>query len=103
MKLFHILLSIYILALSSLSCTDVDDIHAKKVTSEISSGQPANPHEDETCSPFCICTCCGSMAVHFSEKTPVSPTEFVFSNFSFSQENDVIDISFSVWQPPKIA
>jgi hypothetical protein len=103
MKLFYILFSIYILALSSLSCTDADDIRTKKVTAEISSGQPANPHEDETCSPFCICACCGSMAVHFSEKIPGKPEAFIFNKFFLSQENGVIDISFFVWQPPKIA
>jgi hypothetical protein len=103
MKLFHVFLSIYILVLSSLSCTDVDDISSKKITTEISTGQSSNPHEDETCSPFCICACCGSMAVHFSEKNPANTVAIVFNKYFLSQENEVIDISSPVWQPPKIA
>jgi hypothetical protein len=102
MKLLHIFLSIYILALSSLACTDADVSHVSSV-SEISAAQSSDSHEDETCSPFCICACCGSVAVHFSEKAPVKHQEFIFNRYFLSQESDVIDISFSVWQPPKIA
>ena len=103
MKLFHILLSVYILALSSLSCTDADISHAGKNVSEISIAQPSDSHEDESCSPFCICACCGSVAVHFSEKAPVKHQGFNFNKYFLSQESDVIDISSPVWQPPKIA
>jgi hypothetical protein len=101
MKLFHVLLSVYILALSSFACTDVD-VRAEKTTSQISARQPSNPHEDETCSPFCICSCCGSMAVHFLEKTPLKPREIIFNTCFPSPKSNTIDISFSVWQPPKI-
>ena len=102
MKLFHVLLSIYILALSSLSCTDAD-MGPKKVSTEISAGHSSASHEDETCSPFCICACCGSMAVHFAGKAPLKIEEIVFGKYFLSQEKNVINISFSVWQPPKIA
>src|ERR1700757_1815086 len=101
MKMFHILFCTYLLFLSTFSCTD--DFDTKKNpanTSQIENHQPSNPHEDETCSPFCICACCGSLAVHFLARMQQSLQEIVFNNFSITEEKNVIDISLSVWQPP---
>src|ERR1700751_461250 len=102
MKLLHLVFSIYLLFLSSFACTDEYGATNERAASQISTNQTSNPHEDETCSPFCICACCGSLAVHFSARMQQSPQEIVFNNFSIAEEKNVIAISLSVWQPPKL-
>jgi hypothetical protein len=102
MKVFHILLSVYILVLSSLACSDMEATTSKNETAQISSSHTTS-HEEEACSPLCICACCGSLAVHSSERIQQKPQEIIFQNFSPVEEKSVIDISLSVWQPPKLA
>lgn len=60
--------------------------------------------EEEQCSPFCICTCCGVTmnipkvlaAVTSQVETPVEV------NTSLPNIN-LEELSYSIWQPPKIA
>ncbi|MEI9955372.1 MAG: DUF6660 family protein [Ferruginibacter sp.] len=60
MKLLAILFSFYILLLPALPCRDSKECNTDKQTVMI---QPDNHdqhhHEDEGCSPFCSCACCG--------------------------------------------
>jgi hypothetical protein len=52
------------------------------------SHQPDNDHRDEadTCSPFCICACCG-----------------VVYNFEFYASNLNSNDFIYIWKPPKIS
>ncbi len=68
---------IYILFLCSMSCTDIHKDERKQIKSELS-GDCGNPHEHETCSPFCICFCCGSLGVDI-----VVLPEIIVSSFEF--------------------
>ncbi|MHB8259029.1 MAG: DUF6660 family protein [Bacteroidia bacterium] len=101
MKLFCFLFSTYILLLCSMPCTDIcnenkDDIIKCEILEN-----PVNPHENETCTPFCNCFCCGSIAVVMSVLSEVISTEFNSNKIFQPEIIKIRNVSFSVWQPPK--
>lgn len=85
-----------------MPCTDVHVKYDGTVKTEITD-QPANPHEDETCSPFCNCFCCGSIAVQVSVLSEIVSVAFkadrIFQTKIFQTKN----FPLAVWQPPKLA
>jgi len=84
-----------------MPCTDVcGDDKDNNIKLEISD-QPANPHENETCSPFCNCFCCGSIAVVVSVLSEIVSTEFRTEKAVQPEIIKIKNISFTVWQPPK--
>lgn len=101
MKLFYFIFSAYIVLLCSMPCTDAhNDDQYNQTKSEIS-GNPVNPHEDETCSPFCNCFCCGSIAVMIAVLPKIISSEFSTDKRFQLEMIKVKNVSFSVWQPPK--
>lgn len=70
------------------------------VKSELSN-HPVNPHEDETCSPFCNCFCCGSIAIAVSALPKIVSLEFNSPQIVQPEIIKIRNVSFSVWQPPK--
>lgn len=84
-----------------MPCTDVcNDDKNGTIKSEIS-GQPINPHENETCSPFCNCFCCGSIAVVVSVLSEIVSTEFNNNKIFQPEIIKIKNFSLAVWQPPK--
>ena len=85
-----------------MPCTDIIN-QEKNAGLQITKSTCSNPHEDETCSPFCICFCCGSLAINSTILPEITLAEFSqpkkFKNTVVKTKN----ISFSIWQPPKTA
>ena len=101
MKSLVFIFSFYILFISCMPCTDVPCFEKKGGLSSINS-TCSNPHEDETCSPFCVCFCCGSLAVNATMFSAITRTEFIESKMAKDNPVKINNISFSIWQPPKI-
>ncbi|MBC7390494.1 MAG: hypothetical protein H7329_14865 [Opitutaceae bacterium] len=103
MRLAAIILSFIIVFLSVMPCTD-------RITCEQESESIAHhDHSDDqtdTCSPFCICACCGSISLEMPfienpfrlerQEMMVSKQD-VPNNPNFTSSH-----FFSIWQPPKI-
>lgn len=95
----------YFLGLSLATCSDTashsDGCKTVECT-HIEIASDVNHPEGDDCSPLCMCHCCGGV-------TLVNEIEHIFKvNFSsFRQplysETSISEISFSVWQPPKIS
>ncbi|WP_229250527.1 DUF6660 family protein [Emticicia aquatilis] len=109
MKAFSIILSIYLLVLSCLPCGDVED--CKVVDNEkiaFSETNHSTHQEDtETCSPFCICACCGTnIVLNFSFSPLISVIEPNFLSekvtVNFYNTSFISDFYGNIWQPPKI-
>jgi hypothetical protein len=84
-----------------MPCTDVcSDDKDNGIKSEVTD-QPANPHENETCSPFCNCFCCGSIAVVVSILPEIISAEFKIDKTFQSEIIKIKNFSHTVWQPPK--
>lgn len=105
MKFFTITFSVYILVLSLVPCGDFNDCNEIQDTHISANTDHGNhKHETETCSPFCICSCCGSNAINmddlatFSDMVPVYLKTTPVYNKTF---NSVV--YFHIWQPPKIS
>jgi len=90
---------IYFIALAAAPCGEIDNCNELK-KSEMS--QDDSKHDDETCTPFCVCSCC---AAHFlladQEPIPVLLAEIntVYPAYEVSKISGAI---LPIWQPPKI-
>ncbi|MFM9944723.1 MAG: DUF6660 family protein [Bacteroidia bacterium] len=105
-KVFTLIFSFYLLALAVMACSDKEDCKYVSTYKSISTATDHSNHDNdvEKCSPFCMCACCG-LSYNFSYfptdlglnfQTSVIKTSFYNTCF-------VSEVSFSIWQPPKIS
>jgi hypothetical protein len=102
LKILSIILIIYVLILTLSPCVDS---HASSclILKEIAQkDNHSNSSEINLCSPFCTCNCCQVISlitlVSLIKTVDTSPTSFKTAyNHSILK-----DISFSIWQPPKL-
>jgi hypothetical protein len=103
MKFIAVLLSVYTIFLVCLTCADSGTNSASQCS--LSKSESSGHHED-VCSPFCICSCCGSQVI-----SQIGETIFYFRAFSFVSDKNIaaavpVFISGffgSFWQPPKLS
>ncbi|MBK9985146.1 MAG: hypothetical protein IPP15_22775 [Saprospiraceae bacterium] len=105
MNLFCFTYALYILVLSMWPCGDACD-HSFIPQPLVSEPQSSHNdhHEDEACSPFCLCPCCGTVCNQSHqpiESITISWTSAL--NQPHDQTSLLQDIYFSIWQPPKIS
>ena len=103
MRLSAFILSIIILALSLVPCSDDDNCNEPNIA--LSSDHSGHEHDEDSCTPFCTCSCCGCagfvlaapiLNVEFPEvKTQIQPATTYNSDFTSSY-------FYFFWQPPKI-
>ena len=94
--------------LSCMPCADMEVNLSAYNESQLVLKSDKHSHETSTdsCTPFCVCNCCGSQIVNFSSstivdfpilsegiKTPLPTYKSVFTSNFFG----------SIWQPPQIA
>jgi len=105
-KLFTLIFSFYLLALAVLPCSDKEDCKYMGSEQTTFSTTDHSDHEQDTehCSPFCMCACCGQTCGFIYYQTdlglnfPTTSQKIVVYQSSF-----VSEVSFSIWQPPKIS
>lgn len=109
MKFFNIIFSIYLVALSCLPCDDVELNSAAHKTVEITSNhdEKSNNHdkENDLCSPFCSCSCCGSQIVSFFKITTLSfniVSKNIRTKLPSYTPKFISNFYGSIWQPPQI-
>ena len=105
MKSFFYLLSVVILVLGCLPCSDGNTINGNKETVNIS----IDLHQDETqkhtdiCNPFCSCACCG---VSQASPTNINVDPQIANHSSIYLDTysafPIIAISLPIWQPPQL-
>ena len=106
MRILAFILSIFVLAMAIMPCDDEFD---NAMSPDVSKTQVENhsdnhSHQNEDgCTPFCICQCCGTPIIlpalfNFNEKNEValSSISFHYSSLYF------YDYSNGVWHPPTI-
>jgi len=92
--------------LSCLPCADMEVSSLSHSSQEITSNPDKHSHDkdNDTCSPFCVCNCCGNHQVFVD-----------YAHYNFSSLRDIIYTKVpeyqslftstyfgSVWQPPQI-
>ncbi len=108
MKFLTYLFSLYILALSIMPCSDLQN-ECSELNTKSSHNQKHDhqtDHED-SCSPFCTCSCCGMVIAFNFENTsfrikalrlfPQNRKEVIIKNSIFYS-----NFYGSIWQPPKV-
>jgi hypothetical protein len=94
----------YIMALTIMPCTD--SITCENKTSTASTQQHDHREDDtDSCSPFCVCSCCGVAGVLFSsptlffERIKKADTPILASTYNSAF---ISTYFYTFWQPPKI-
>ena len=96
----------YIMTLAMMPCTDAatceNDSHASNTSSK-----HHDHREDDTdsCSPFCVCACCGVAGVIFSSpKLFFAKSKKIHTPALASTYNSefISTYYYTFWQPPKI-
>ena len=103
MKFFAIIMSLYLLTLSCIPCSEACNTDSALKISACSN-QKSHKHNDEACTPFCTCSCCAASAYYQPlvkpqllkpviqiKKYPVCNVSFLSHEFS------------AIWQPPKLS
>jgi len=85
--------------------TGSGDDKTKTALNRSSSNPEEQQHENEPCTPFCSCACCGhgSLTLHMNKITLARPQakkqqSFFYNNISLSS-----DFFGNIWQPPKFS
>lgn len=97
-------MAILVLVLSIMPCADkgvVSNEYKAKTVVKKSSHQQSDPQQDD-CSPFCHCSCCGTFSPnHFIAALSHIPSYQSISRSSFLPAY-IIEISLPIWQPPQL-
>lgn len=103
-KLLTLILSAYFFALSALPCVDGNDVN--DLHGEISHSTDDNKDHADSCSPFCVCACCGMTLSNYApvytfgvkvQTVPIIKAESQYrSDFISSYQQ-------SIWQPPQLS
>jgi hypothetical protein len=104
MKLLFTSLGIFLLYLSCIPCGDSGECNVKaEVKISSTTGHEQHNHDEESCTPFCTCTCCAASVFNSTLfKTPaitVAPSsqKFLLLNVVFNAE-----AHYSIWEPPQL-
>ncbi|WP_309922238.1 MULTISPECIES: DUF6660 family protein [unclassified Arcicella] len=110
MKIYSVILSMYILVLACLPCGDVNDCNKVSGDTHYSlskTNHTEHTEDTETCSPFCTCACCG-MNIAFRFYLPTLTIENESSFYTgktiivYKNESPLSNFYGNIWQPPKV-
>ena len=97
------ILTLYLLALAVLPCADeVVQVTKDSQTEAIShDNESDHPEHQDFCSPFCICSCCGSLVCVFSYATGFANPDWLDTSFPLPSNLNFSSIyQEGVWHPP---
>ncbi|WP_093823111.1 DUF6660 family protein [Spirosoma endophyticum] len=105
-----LLLGLYLLMLSMLPCADQCEpvrLPAQATTIAADGHQhPINSATGDSCSPFCVCSCCGlpidTPPPVFSFHYVDQPSDWQRALFTLI-ESDFPSPSLTTWQPPQVS
>ncbi len=103
MRLFAFILSLFILTLSFVPCSDNEDCNTPDLS--LNSDHSDHDHNEDSCTPFCSCSCCGIPGLILSSpifytvlqelKMPTPAATVYYSDL-------IPNYFYSFWQPPRI-
>lgn len=101
MRLISLIFGFYVFLLVAAPCGDHQDCDENAAITA-TADHDEHGHESENCSPFCICSCCGTysqveLVYHFI------PVPAVHNALIIPSHTDpVSEISIAIWQPPQL-
>ncbi|MEN2401168.1 DUF6660 family protein [Flavobacterium sp. MC2016-06] len=106
MKWITIILSIYLIALSNMPCADMEVNSIVHQTAQFSSESHSHDKDNDLCSPFCACNCCGAQILSYQSSISYNfPIVYNAISVAVPDYKSVFISNFygSIWQPPQIA
>jgi hypothetical protein len=101
-KILVFIMAILVLSAGMIPCADETSSNNGAVNFSLSKTAGEEPHAD-TCSPFCICSCCTSFSVTSSISLPVSfAIPYTIAHSSFFA-GSIYSVALPIWQPPRRA
>ena len=103
MKLLSFILAIIIVGSVLVPCSDeIDDSSGQQEISVNQNGDHDDKGDIDFCPPLCSCHCCHSHITTSNFLVFISHTQ-LSQELTFFYSDQLLTISFSIWQPPKIA
>jgi hypothetical protein len=104
-KILALMLSLYVLILPCMPCSDAGTLTGTQTEFSISvNAEHCERHNEEACNPFCICSCCGQnyspelqLHKHNSRRIYSRTEKQVIAEFSLPDA-----FLFNIWQPPRL-
>ena len=93
----------YILVLSLAPCGDSVECGERNKTEKSHNN---HKHENENCTPFCICACCGQPVasnINYPVAQTVSKPEIFNKSIAIYNQTFISQFNANIWQPPKIS
>lgn len=89
--------------LSFAPCGDEIDCN-KHTANKTEQTNDKHDHKTESCSPFCICSCCSHISNILSHKTEIFKYTLTFAALTQCSNNEsfISELHTNIWQPPKI-
>jgi hypothetical protein len=104
-KFLTLIFAFYILLLPGMPCMDTGECNEASQT-EISKSQAAPQQENEDCSPFCNCACCGHILTPNFQLNKISIADPFAKQKKQSCYHSVSlssDFFGNIWQPPRFS
>lgn len=102
MRFFAFIMALLVITLNGVPCADVHEL-SKQIPGKETKKTQQPQTDDESCSPFCHCSCCAGFSINhwFAQVSALLPVHIPQHHSRYIAS--LIEISFSVWQPPKLA
>lgn len=105
MKWFRFLFAIYLLCLAFFPCTDNEFNEITQTSHSFSVTHQVPDAVDDSCSPLCLCNCCGISItlLKIKSKEEIHPP-IVFTSLIVLWNEEYLDLDYldEIWQPPRL-
>jgi hypothetical protein len=106
MKWINYIFSIYLILLSCLPCADMEVNSSFQSSKEFSSNgdKHSRDKDNDTCSPFCICSCCAGQGFTFDTNNYNLISVKTLIDKIIPEYKSIHSSNYfgSIWQPPQI-
>ena len=105
MKATAIFLTILLFALNFIPCRDAAACapnDAKAAAELPGTHNDSDKHDDDSCSPLCICSCCSVAPMPSPAIVVETIIERVHPILASAYTDQLLDISLPIWQPPQL-
>jgi len=106
MKVLRIILSLYILFLTTLPCVDMGNDCNHQHQGETGlyplNSKTAEHNDIDGCSPFCVCNCCQVNVLTQSTMLIPEPIQYYICEIPVYITGKIQEIPLPFWQPPKV-
>ncbi len=101
-KMFTFLFAVYMLCLSCLPCNDKDEGFSQNISN---THEKKNHAQKESCTPLCICSCCGQTSIINSsvQKIIIEQSILQFKHTTYNNLFLSSQCLESIWQPPRVS